>query len=120
MRNLLACMIFLAGLAIAGPVWAHAHLVSADPPVGGASAPTDTLKLTFSEGVELAFCKVEVTMADGMDTGPAKLASDPADDKIMVVTLPKKLGPGSYKVHWHVVSVDTHHTEGTFAFTVNP
>jgi hypothetical protein len=30
----------------------------------------------------------------------------------------KAIGPGSYKVHWHALSVDTHSTEGTFTFHV--
>jgi hypothetical protein len=30
------------------------------------------------------------------------------------------LPAGAYRVHWHVVSVDTHMTEGDFSFTVRP
>jgi hypothetical protein len=30
----------------------------------------------------------------------------------------KPLGPGSYKVHWRALSVDTHTTQGTFSFHV--
>ena len=30
----------------------------------------------------------------------------------------KALPPGTYKVSWHVVSVDTHPTEGSFTFQV--
>jgi methionine-rich copper-binding protein CopC len=30
----------------------------------------------------------------------------------------KPLPPGTYLVSWHVVSVDTHPTEGTFTFDV--
>ncbi|MGO9931133.1 MAG: copper resistance protein CopC [Steroidobacteraceae bacterium] len=26
----------------------------------------------------------------------------------------------AYTVHWQAVSVDTHHTQGTFEFTVKP
>jgi len=118
MRKLLAATIVVAGLALAGPAWAHAHLVSADPSVGGTVAPTDKLKLNFSEGVEIDFCKVDVTGDDGADKGPAKLALDPANAKVLLVTLPVPLTPGGYKVHWHVMSVDTHRTEGTFPFTV--
>ena len=29
----------------------------------------------------------------------------------------KALGPGRYHVRWHVLSVDTHKTEGSFSFT---
>ena len=32
----------------------------------------------------------------------------------------KPLAPGQYKVSWHVVSVDTHHTHGDFTFIVAP
>lgn len=117
-RKLIASATLLAGLAFAGPVWAHAHLVTSDPVVGGTSTPIDTIKITFSEELEIDFCKVEVTMSDGMDMGPAKLALDPASAKVMLVKLPAKLGAGTYKVHWHAVAEDTHHTEGTFDFTV--
>ena len=30
----------------------------------------------------------------------------------------KSLSPGTYRVRWHVLSVDTHKTEGSFTFTV--
>jgi methionine-rich copper-binding protein CopC len=29
------------------------------------------------------------------------------------------LKPGSYTVTWHVLSVDTHRTEGSYSFTVS-
>ena len=32
----------------------------------------------------------------------------------------KSLPPGTYLVSWHVVSVDTHPTEGTFTFDIKP
>jgi len=118
MRKLVSLLVLLAGFALAGPAWAHAHLVSSDPPVGSTVAAADTLRLTFSEGIEIKFSKVEVTMDGGKQISPTKLDLDPADAKVLVVTFPAGLGPGSYKVHWHVVSVDTHHTEGTFGFTV--
>jgi methionine-rich copper-binding protein CopC len=37
----------------------------------------------------------------------------------MVLTLPA-LAPGHYQVSWHAVSVDTHRTEGTFSFDIQP
>jgi len=36
-----------------------------------------------------------------------------------VLNLPP-LTPGHYKVSWHVVSVDTHRTEGSFSFDIQP
>jgi methionine-rich copper-binding protein CopC len=32
----------------------------------------------------------------------------------------KALRPGTYRVSWHAVSIDTHRTEGAFTFTVKP
>jgi methionine-rich copper-binding protein CopC len=36
-----------------------------------------------------------------------------------VLALPP-LAPGRYRVRWHVVSVDTHRTEGEYSFSVEP
>jgi hypothetical protein len=30
----------------------------------------------------------------------------------------KTFGPGSYRVNWHVLSVDTHRTQGNYSLTV--
>ncbi len=118
MRKLAYLIALLLGLTAPATAWAHAHLVSSLPAVGGTASPTDTIRLTFSEGIEIKFSKVEVKMDDGMDMGPAKIALDPADDKVVVVTLPQPLDAGVYKLHWQVVSVDTHRTQGDFSFTI--
>ena len=39
---------------------------------------------------------------------------------MLIAPIPKPLPAGAYKVHWQAVSVDTHHTQGTFEFTVKP
>jgi methionine-rich copper-binding protein CopC len=44
---------------------------------------------------------------------------DPGDAERLEVPL-RKLGPGTYTVHWRAVSVDTHRTQGTYRFTVAP
>ena len=44
---------------------------------------------------------------------------DAADPTLLHVSV-KLLTAGTYKVHWHVLSVDTHRTEGNFSFTVAP
>jgi len=117
-HSLLLAALLASMLAI--PAWAHAHLVKADPPVGGAVSATDTLRLEFSEGVEIKFSGVAVTKDDGTDIAPLKVERDAKDAKALVVTLPAKLDAGTYKVRWHVVSVDTHRTQGDYAFTVKP
>ena len=49
---------------------------------------------------------------------PAK-ATLGADGKTLVVTLPKALPRGSYKLSYHVVSTDTHRVEGNYTFKIN-
>ena len=101
---------------------AHAVLVKAASRRSAArfrASPSD-IRITFSEGVEPRFSKIAVTSADGhsVETGAASV--DPSNPAILVVPLKTALQPGSYKVNWHAVSVDTHATQGNFSFTVKP
>ncbi|HTC12301.1 MAG TPA: copper resistance protein CopC, partial [Acetobacteraceae bacterium] len=47
------------------------------------------------------------------------LHNAPGNQKRILLGLPP-LKPGAYTVEWHVTSVDTHKTEGTFTFSVGP
>ena len=94
---------------------AHAFLDHASPLVGSTvpAAPHEVV-LTFTQNLEPAFSTAQVTDSGGarVDQGKAAVSGN-----TMTVGL-KSLGPGSYKVHWHALSVDTHTTEGAFTFTV--
>lgn len=113
MRNIIA----VAVLALLSGTIAHAHafLDRASPLVGStvATAPHE-VSLTFTQSLEPAFSSVTVTDASGalVSQGKARISGT-----TMRVGL-KALGPGSYKVHWRALSVDTHTTEGTFSFQV--
>ena len=98
---------------------AHAQLEKATPADGGTVAGPSEIRLEFSEGVEPKFSKVSVTGPDGaVPLGAAKTeAGNPA---VLIAPISKPLSAGVYKVHWQAVSVDTHHTQGTFEFTVKP
>jgi methionine-rich copper-binding protein CopC len=113
----------LMALVLASPsaAFAHALLVKAVPPVGGtvSAAPT-ALKLTFSEGVEPRFSGAALQAADGHTVGTGAASVDPADKATLIVPIKSPLPPGNYKVTWHVVSVDTHKTQGSFSFDVKP
>ena len=115
MRKLtIVAVCLLAGLAPAG-VRAHAFLDHASPLVGSSvpSAPRE-VALWFTQNIEPAFSTVEVSSAQGarVDQGKPQISGS-----VMRVGL-KPLTPGSYKVHWRVLSVDTHTTEGNFSFRV--
>jgi methionine-rich copper-binding protein CopC len=94
---------------------AHAFLDHASPLVGStvASAPRE-VALTFTQNLEAGFSSVEVTDANGarVDQGKAQVSRNS-----MRVGL-KSLSPGTYRVRWHALSVDTHKTEGSFTFSV--
>jgi copper resistance protein C len=94
---------------------AHAHLDHAVPAVGSTVAtPPHDLTIWFTQDLEPAFSTIAVSDANGASVadGAATISAN-----TMHVGL-KALAAGTYKVHWHAVSVDTHTTEGDFTFTV--
>jgi copper resistance protein C len=113
---------FVASLALicaATAAFAHAQLEKATPPVGGTVTSATEIRLTFGEGVEPKFSKVSLTGPGGaVPLGAAKTES--GNPAALIVPITKPLSAGVYKVHWQAVSVDTHHTQGTFEFTVKP
>jgi len=119
MRRALAVPTILAGVLLLWPAraGAHAFLARADPRVGSTAAGSPAaVTLTFTESIEPTFSRVEVVDGDGkpVETGAAE---HPAPDTLRV-PLPQ-LAAGTYTVHWSVVSIDTHATEGSFKFTVS-
>jgi methionine-rich copper-binding protein CopC len=117
--RLTAASFALVALLIAPvAVRAHAFLDHSDPAVGSAvSASPAVMHLWFTQQLEPAFGWVTVTDKSGatVNDGPATI--DPSNRQEFDVKL-KPLPPGTYKVKWHALSVDTHTTEGDFAFSV--
>jgi methionine-rich copper-binding protein CopC len=98
---------------------AHAMLDHAAPAVGSAAVtPPKEVVLSFTEKLEPKFSSIEVRDAKGaaMQTGKAALGSSPTELRVALKPLP----PGTYKVIWRVLSVDTHRTNGSFTFRVGP
>jgi copper resistance protein C len=104
----------------AGEAAAHAFLDHARPAVGSTlpTSPPD-IRLWFTQQLEPAFSKVTVTDNSGNRVDNGDAAVDPNNPSELRATL-KKLPAGTYTVHWHVVSVDTHPTHGDFTFGVGP
>jgi copper resistance protein C len=118
--GLIAVLVAFIGLQ-AAPAFAHAQLVEASPRVGNSvpSSPSE-IRLTFTEGVEPRLSWIEVTEEGGrrVRTGSANTAA--GNPAVLVVRLSAPLPAGTYRVTWHVVSVDTHRTQGSFSFQVGP
>ena len=108
----------LCFMGLVTPADAHAFLVKSSPAVGSTVRTGITeLNLEFSEPVELAFSGLELANASG---APLPLVSFGFGDSTHRTLVGKvsMLMPGSYVVKWHVVSTDTHPTEGSFTFRV--
>ena len=114
-RSSLVGTIPLLLLLATGEASAHAFLDHAEPRVGNkvATAPHE-VTLWFTQKLEPAFSTITVTNAAGqrVDTGKARVSGNQ-----MSVSL-RPGGSGTYHVTWHVLSVDTHTTDGSFTFQV--
>lgn len=96
---------------------AHAFLDHAEPRVGSTvpSAPRE-VALSFTQNLEPAFSSVEVSDANGARVDRGKPSISASTMRVGLKSLP----PGTYRVRWQVLSVDTHTTEGSFTFNVGP
>jgi copper resistance protein C len=114
MRKLIILSLLLIALGT-GAAQAHATLDHANPAVGSAlqTAPHE-VALSFTLNLEASSSNVQVTDSGGarVDQGKPQISGN-----TMRIAL-KTLKPGSYRVRWHVLSVDAHTSEGSFNFTV--
>jgi putative copper export protein/methionine-rich copper-binding protein CopC len=96
---------------------AHAHLESTMPASGDTVkvAPRE-LRLTFSEGVELALSEIRLVSARG-DVALAPLTSARAGT-VLLASITEALAPGRYTVRWRIVSDDGHPGSGEYAFVI--
>ena len=106
--------LFLISVGFATTVQAHAMLDHSSPPVGGTvgSSPGQ-VTLYFTQQLEPKFSGAEVRNASGARVDKGKSISGNVM-RIGVGSLPA----GAYTVTWHVLSVDTHTTQGSFGFHV--
>lgn len=116
-KKTLTVVALIASLASIGNAFAHAHLKSEVPAANSSVSGLNDLRLSFSEGVEAKLTKVTVT-EDGKPVAIKSIDTDPSDNKLLIVTPEQPLAPGSYNVEWHAVSVDTHKSEGNYAFKI--
>jgi copper resistance protein C len=109
---------FLILVAASARLQAHAFLKDADPGVGSViqTSPSE-VRIRFTENIEPAVSSIQIFDASGKEVDKRDLHLDRSDHAMLRVSLPK-LGAGTYKVVWRVVSVDTHVTNGNFTFRV--
>jgi copper resistance protein C len=114
MRTIAILAVLTSLLLKSPPAQAHADLDRASPTVGS-TVPSSPGQVTlyFTENLEPRFSRAEVrnSARARFDQGASVSGSVM---RVRVRTLP----PGTYRVSWRVLSVDTHTTEGAFNFTV--
>jgi methionine-rich copper-binding protein CopC len=108
-------LIVVAGSA---RVEAHAFLERAEPAVGSTvQTPPAEVRVLFTEKIEPALSTIHVFDASGRQVDKRDVHLDRSNHALLHVSLPS-LEAGSYRVLWHVVSADTHVTNGSFSFRV--
>ncbi|MFE0364600.1 copper resistance CopC/CopD family protein [Streptomyces griseoaurantiacus] len=117
--TLLTATLLLLLVAGGTPASAHAVLTSSDPQDGTVvrTAPR-TVTLTFSESVGLlddSFRVLDHTNRR-LHTGRPTRAGGRGDTAR--VTLPARMGKGTFTVGWRVVSADSHPVSGAFTFSI--
>ena len=99
----------------AAPAYAHAVLVSSDPPEGGSVSPDlSEVTLTFNGPMQAEFAQVTVVDA----TGAQRQQGAPAVAGTQVTQPVAGLAAGAHTVSYRVVSSDGHPVTGEIAFTV--
>ena len=119
-RPLSVLLVIASALMLVSIAGAHAFLDHATPAVGSVvhGAPAQ-VRLWFTQELEPAFSSVRVLDRSGKQVDKRDIQLDGADATLLQVSLPQ-LAPGTYRVAWRVLSIDTHVTEGDFTFDVVP
>src|SRR5215470_18730078 len=115
----LTALLLCLGIGGIGAAHAHAFLDHADPRVGNTVKSPRIVSLWFTQNLESAFSTIDVLDSNGARVNAGNAVVDGSDRKLLRVPV-KVLSPGTYTVKWHVLSVDTHTTEGNFTFRVGP
>jgi copper resistance protein C len=113
-----ALLLLLLPLGI-GAAHAHAFLDHTDPRVGNTVKSPRIVSLWFTQNLEGSFSTIEVLDANGARMNVGNALVDTNDRKLLRVPV-RVLPAGTYTVKWHVLSVDTHTTDGNFTFRVGP
>lgn len=105
-------------LVSAGPAFAHATLLSTDPPAGYAVAVAPhVISLDFDEPVTFQGPPISLRTASGRVL-PVGRVSRSNGGRLVSAPVLGQLPPGGYQVNWQVISSDGDVVAGTFSFGV--
>jgi copper resistance protein C len=117
-------LLLIAGMVIGAhvcwtlPLLAHSFPEKEQPAAGQtlASAPSE-VSIKYDAPIEHLFANLKVLDSAGanMAVGQPQVSSD---GYTLTIKL-SALKPGNYTVKWSVVCIDTHHTQGSYTFSVS-
>jgi methionine-rich copper-binding protein CopC len=117
LSRLLIAFTALALTCAARDARAHSFPEEQHPSAGQTltSSPSE-IRIKFDAPIEKLFAKLQVLDSAGKDhaTGAPAVSSDGTELICKVETLKA----GNYTVKWSALCIDTHHTEGSYSFTV--
>jgi methionine-rich copper-binding protein CopC len=114
----IAVPVLVALISATRIAWAHSFPEQENPAAGATlAAPPAQVSIKYDAPIEKLFDSLQVLDSTGQDkaAGSPQVSADGYQLSVPVA----KLTPGDYTVKWRVVCVDTHHTEGSYTFTVN-
>ena len=117
-RKGLAQLTFIAlAVGIALKASAHSFPEQEIPPAGATLTESPTqVTIKYDAPIEKLFASLKVLNSAGQNEaiGEPQVSGDGWTLSVPV----NKLQPGEYTVQWRVVCMDTHHTQGSYSFTI--
>jgi copper resistance protein C len=110
----------LAIVCAASPAFAQAQFVNGTPAAGSKVGSVTEVRLEFNESIDPRYSGLTLTAPHGVNVELGEPEAASGDPRMLVVPVTNVLDPGSYTVHWRVISVDNHWSQGEFNFTVKP
>jgi methionine-rich copper-binding protein CopC len=104
-------------VGVAAAASAHSFPEQETPSAGATlTAPPTHVSIKYDAPIEKLFASLEVLNSTGQNVAVGQPEVSP-DGWNLSVRL-NNLQPGEYTVQWRVVCIDTHHTQGSYSFTV--
>ena len=115
---LIACSAIGAIVCWSNPSLTHSFPDKEQPAAGQAVAPAPSeVSIRYDAPIEHLFASLQVldALGNNMAAGQPQVSSDGYTLSVKL----KALKPGFYTVKWSVVCIDTHHTQGSYTFSVS-
>jgi copper resistance protein C len=97
--------------------WAHSFPEQESPAAGATlSEPPTQVTIKYDAPIEKLFASLKVIDSTGKNEAVGQPAISSGGWTLSVPV--NTLSPGEYMVQWNVVCIDTHHTQGSYSFTI--